>query len=505
LNFIYLIISLFLAQILISGCQKSHHSKPKSPVERAFKEYERPITRENYLNGKKFCASNSDITSKEFGTYVKVALDYKNPRRGFLEIYAWSVRPFNSRLPSMILVDGGPGQNTHGMAPLLNSDWNEIHFDQRGLGCSAPENYDLYKESWLYSTQNTVNDMDEIRQKFGIERWSPFGISYGTVPATIYASQFAGNTKAITLEGVVNAPEQLGSSDWYVEKWNLVLSQLNPDQVRGFSRLLSNERYVGPIIYLMTNMVYSDLGLQSTVNYLGSFIRKNGTIDFATLKVFEAKLVELQDEENSSPSQQSPFAVDQNIFGIIYCRDLGNDLIKTTYDFDFEKNVFYSRMRDSDSTCDDLNVPYEQRHAFRAAMYPVLSPVSYFQGSHDGATLAKGAFKHFYSVPQGQSNFLLNLKGGHNVLSQYLMEKKLNDDSDTRSQDIIDSHRALFMKALEGRTITENDVYSVNELRIDLGKWELYDKMVPESQAKFQQAIAGIKKMKKGSFEMKVK
>lgn len=45
------------------------------------------------------------------------------------------------------------------------------------MGCSSPENFDLYKDATLYSTENTIRDMDLIRQSYGISQWSVLSAS----------------------------------------------------------------------------------------------------------------------------------------------------------------------------------------------------------------------------------------------------------------------------------------------------------------------------------------
>ncbi|MES3037746.1 MAG: alpha/beta hydrolase, partial [Bdellovibrionota bacterium] len=184
-----------------------------------------------FINGKEFCSEYKEITAKEYGKYITVPKDYNDPSKGTLEIYAYTMKPFNPDLPTYIYVDGGPGQNTHGMMPDYFDDrMNEIRFDQRGLGCSTPETYELYKSAYLYSSENNVRDMDAIRHSYGIKEWSVYGVSYGTVPATMYGSKFPEQTVSVVLEGVVGRTELLTQNRYKADKLNLVLAQLTPEQ-----------------------------------------------------------------------------------------------------------------------------------------------------------------------------------------------------------------------------------------------------------------------------------
>ena len=73
-------------------------------------------------------------------------------------------------------------------------------------------------------------------------------------------------------------------------------------------------------------------------------------------------------------------------------------------------------------------------------MYPVNVPVTYFQGSDDGATASPGAIQHYKSVPKKFKQLLILVKGGHNPnLSKLSL--------DTPGQ------KELFIHAFEGTEI----------------------------------------------------
>ena len=91
--------------------------------------------------------------------------------------------------------------------------------------------------------------------------------------------------------------------------------------------------------------------------------------------------------------------------------------------------------------------------------------VFYFQGSHDGATLAVGAIAHWQTVPQKESYFMLAQKGGHNPNLTRLNSEK---------SDIMSYETQLFKMAIAGSMITDNNLISINNAQDQSQKWILF-------------------------------
>jgi len=135
---------------------------------------------------------------------------------------------------------GGPGQGAaqlaHALAPSLNEirrDRDVVFVDQRGTGKSNPldcelgdpENiqeqfrtdFDAEKltaclktldaDPTQYTTQASVDDLDEVRRALGYEQVNLIGASYGTRLALAYAKRYPEQLRAMVLDGV--APPQL--------------------------------------------------------------------------------------------------------------------------------------------------------------------------------------------------------------------------------------------------------------------------------------------------------
>lgn len=456
----------FTMLLSIVACSK--HEDDNKPTAAINPPIYKTVTRENYLSGKKFCQTYSNITSKEFGRYIRVPMNYNNPEAGTIEVYAYSMSPFDSNKPTYIYVDGGPGQNTHGAMPnFFDGQYNELRFDQRGLGCSSPETFDIYKDASLYSTENTIRDMDLIRQAYGIDKWSVYGVSYGTVASTMYASKFSNSTRSLVLEGVVGRVDLLHDADYKASKLNLAIANLNSKQREAlYSIVHGKSQQEKAFVQFIYSLFYSDKGMRQVANYyLPRIISTDGAINQDGLN----RIKKYFDQRDSQyPFAQQPGAVDTNILGIIYCKNLNarhsnNKNLAYSTEKGFYTNVDYST--NNQLGCDKLGVKETDEKPYELSQNPVQAPVYYFQGSHDGATIAAGAIMHWQTVPQNKSFFMLAQKGGHNPnLTRIKSENVLITKAETQ----------LFKNAISSLDITKTDLFAINSVIEADQKWILY-------------------------------
>jgi len=417
------------------------------------------VTKETYMNGRKFCdifTNTEDADTKEIGKWIDVPFDYSD-RSKTIKIYAFTKREFDPNLPSYIFVDGGPGQNTHTFPDILGSGFNEIHFDQRGVGCSAPETWDEYINQALYSSLKTANDIEEIRKAYGINAVSIYGVSYGTVPATIYANRFEANVKSIVVEGVLGKIENLARYTHRVEKYNLILSSLTEVQREAFDEVIYGEsqkqKYV--LMYLLGTAGFRDGGYRLIRdNYFKKLFPESGGISKSE---FDRAYANISKEQNPYNTAQHPGATDENVLTRFYCKELGGfSKDKFTINYHRTKGFVEEIAQDKTSWADDckeqgislaMENPYDERQ------YPTKATVYYLQGSHDGATIAAGALSHWKTVPQKKSYFMLSLKGGHNPGLT-----KIN----SKDGEIAKLHKQLYSDAFSGMAITADFVKQLN-------------------------------------------
>jgi pimeloyl-ACP methyl ester carboxylesterase len=147
--------------------------------------------------------------------------------------------PIGEARSAVIALAGGPGQPALGFgeqfAELLGpvaATRDLIVFDQRGIGLSHPlachafETPSRFRSLGqvveacasqlgttrdLYTTDDTVADIEAIRRAGGYEKLVLYGTSYGTKVAERYAQQYPGHVEALVLDSVVtpNGPDPL--------------------------------------------------------------------------------------------------------------------------------------------------------------------------------------------------------------------------------------------------------------------------------------------------------
>lgn len=483
--------ALLLLILATSGCEQPSSGSGQGPIVQVGPPKIRPVNESNYMTGKQFCSRYSEITSQEYGRRIQVPAFYDQPKLGSVEIYAYTLKAFNPDLPSYIFIDGGPGQNTHGIKDVTNGTFNEIRFDQRGLGCSAPNSFSLYINPQFYSTDNTVKDIEAIRQAYGIQKWAVYGVSYGTVPATQYGSLYPEHTQSVVLEGIVGRAYDIHQWAYKAEKVNLILGQLSVADRHAFDQLMQENSKDTNLVtgVLFGFSFYNDFGLREAHRILG-FVIQDGEIQRQFLEYVRGAGKTQTPEADPLPPQQ-PGAVDENVMKILFCKELNlRGLGKTGISYSREQGFYAIELPSStnDSQCDAMGVSAENQDPYLLEDFKVHRPVYYFQGSHDGATMARGAWTHWNTVPQGETYFLLAQKGGHNPNL-----KRLTDKGNLGLKMV---QTALFQKALKGEPIQKQEIDTANIYAKADQKWKFWTTPLG-AKGEFDQELEGIRRVLK--------
>jgi proline iminopeptidase len=111
----------------------------------------------------------------------------------------------------VVFLHGGPGA---GATPTHRrffdpKDWRIIIFDQRGAGRSQP-----LGETRNNTTELLIQDIETLREKFGIERWHVFGGSWGSTLAIAYAQVYPERCLGLMLRGICLMRKQ--EIDWFL-------------------------------------------------------------------------------------------------------------------------------------------------------------------------------------------------------------------------------------------------------------------------------------------------
>jgi pimeloyl-ACP methyl ester carboxylesterase len=141
------------------------------------------------------------------------------------------VAPANPEHKALLTLAGGPGQAAlplaedfaHAMGAGLG-DRDLLDFDQRGTGASGPLQctallnghssgsivtdaqrcaQQLGRARGFYTTAQSVDDIEAIRQASGYDKLMIYGVSYGTKVATAYAARYPDHVEGLILDSVV--------------------------------------------------------------------------------------------------------------------------------------------------------------------------------------------------------------------------------------------------------------------------------------------------------------
>lgn len=416
-----------------------------------------------YTTGWEFCEANKDVISKDEGHWVDVPVSYSDPSKGTTPIYAYFRGGYDKSRPTVIIFDGGPGSNTHdGDAfPRMSLTFNELHFDQRGIGCSRPATLATYRDPSFYSSLNTAKDADRIRQALvGIDdKVSVYGDSYGTMLATVYASVFAKNTRALVLEGtyfrhdlsVDHGREQKHLKQVYDE-----LPTCTQQAMAGYFDE-SKKTWVASYTQMLT---YNFPGIYNVLPILlkASFPEPG--------KVDEKQVAKQMDPNGRDSTFNGLNAFDMVNFSVLECKEKQDGVIDLpmyyhdssgkTVEFKSERVNTFDQLGTT-ANCKSLGAKPNKK-PYSADRFPTPVPVTYYQGSWDTATDMDGAKRHWQTVPEGPKQVLLAQGGSH--MSHVLAISKDYRLSDTA----VEAQLRVFDQALQGSFANQADVEQINTI-----------------------------------------
>lgn len=415
-------LKLFLTSLLITACSKSDpqsdsftdnsssHQQLKN-AKYSSEDEKKALSR--FITGSEFCEKYKSVTSTENGFYVTVPVDYERPESGTTKIWAYFTSgPFNPEKPTMIYFDGGSGGNSHGGKKLLN-DFNELHYDQRGIGCSHPESLDLYRDPNFYSNTNNARDAEEIRKSLKIDKLSLYGASYGTVVATTYASLFETNTRAVILDGTVfsDDPSSERIVGYYLKKMHAALPK---GTQAGLKRYIDSEEQIANLWTLARILMYSNDPFGQMKKFLTLAFPSENEInqkladtilgpDLHRQLFFGDEISSVEAFNNqvlNCKNGRQKHKIDVSLFG----PTMGGAAYNVFHNYEYTV--------DRTKECETIHAK-EDSILYSADLYPINLPVVYFQGNLDGATFASGAVKHYKKVPKKQKQLLIAVNGGH--------------------------------------------------------------------------------------------
>jgi proline iminopeptidase len=151
----------------------------------------------------------------------------------------------------VVFLHGGPGA---GLVPdyrrFFDPDaYRIILFEQRGAGRSIPHASLDDNTTW-----HLVQDIEQIREHFGVEQWLVFGGSWGSTLALAYAESHPQRVRGLVLRGIfLCRPKEIrwfyeeshGASAIFPDNWepyfSLIPEAERGDMIRAYYRRLTSE------------------------------------------------------------------------------------------------------------------------------------------------------------------------------------------------------------------------------------------------------------------------
>jgi len=154
----------------------------------------------------------------------------------------------------VIVIHGGPGG---GSQPAYRQYFNPekfdiIQFDQRGCGKSTP-----YAELQENNTQNSVADIEALREHLGLDSWHVFGGSWGSTLALIYAQNHPSRVQSLILRGIFMCRKS--ELQWFYQHG---ASHVFPDAFEPYSRHIPLEERHDLITAYYQRLTHEDVEIR---------------------------------------------------------------------------------------------------------------------------------------------------------------------------------------------------------------------------------------------------
>jgi proline iminopeptidase len=358
-----------------------------------------------YLSGTKVCEINKTMTENEFFKWVTVPINYHSIFSAKTQIYTYTKKPFNKNLPTVIYFTGGPGVSSRSTEFDLPNT-NVLFFEQRGVSCSRPIKEKTFLDPDFYSSENTAKDALAILKAYQIEKAAIYGQSYGTIPATIFASKFPKHTKVLIIEGVVyHADKTLWNSKIKQQLLQNFFDSLSPITQKQILDWSSNDIVPKNWFSKIGNMMlYMDDGINIYKNFLDNLLSMSNE-DF---KNFVLNFY-------PTPKDAEEFSFGDVMMGMIGCKEMSMNQphLSMTMEFKNNKLEYDDHNFDFFERCLPLSLTQINYSPYQADQYPVKVPVFYLLGENDGATDLNQGLNHFKNIPQNEKHLLILSNGGH--------------------------------------------------------------------------------------------
>lgn len=357
-----------------------------------------------YKSGRTLCLENSSKLKKEISYWVSVPKYYNQPNQGNTEIYTYTLKPLNYEFPTLLFFMGGPGSSSRTI-PIDLPDTNILYFEPRGVSCSRPTLSEDFYNPAFYSSETIARDAREILKFLNLTSVSVYGHSYGTIAATMFASQFPEYTKNLILEGVISRADQsLIQSSLKQQYLQQLFDSLDIIMQNQIIILGSETAPANWFSKIGTMMLYLNEGVESYKRFLDVVLNSDKENIKRAINYFYYE------------GEDDPLYFSRVTLGMLSCQETSvtqKDL-STYLVFDDKRKLHYDRNNSfSDKYCKPLNITGPRGDVYQATQYPVKVPVFYLLGETDSSTDLEQGLYHYHHVPQKERYLMVMKKGGH--------------------------------------------------------------------------------------------
>ena len=454
---------LLALSILISSCISYSQTLPKDSAQCG-----------RYVSGKELSDNNSDLLKYENGFFVDVLKNYEKPDGDKIKIYAYFAEKYDSAKPTYVFFLGGPGQNSHqSMSFKFNFfktlGYNFLLMDQRGISFSRFEKVEDAMNTENYSSEYTAKDMVSVIDSLGLKKVSVYGASYGTIPATIFASMFPDRTLSVVLEGVVFDGDKTIYQDLHRIKILQRYYDSLPENIKAkIENLIAEKKlteYEIPGTLMAILMAYGEDLLPFYTKVLNrALIENNFTSKADLVKAWADISNELFPAKKSYSFVPPKLSNDicykiedsTDVNQILMIKEFGASELTSFTTFTLKDRKIEPLLHSGYVKSDKYKNWPTTNCYYSAKNYPVKTPLFYLQGTYDGATPATGAILHFKNTPQSKSQLFLFSGSPHMPTG-----KIMSDMNDMATEWV--PLQAFFISLLDGNGLSCDQVDNLNK------------------------------------------
>ena len=327
--------------------------------------------------------------------------------------------PASSDQPTLIFLPGGPGQASIGTPSesFVPAGFGLVQTDPRGVGCN--ELADVGEPLAFYQTDELAADVVAIVAELGLDNYVLYGVSYGTVLATVTVHRLESSglppPRAVILEGVVGrafATEFVAQG--MIDQWDAIYPALPADALAVLAEpaplgLTAHDwgEYIasrlplgrGPEGSLLANELY--LLSEAAVPLTGMTLEENRAA------IAEA----VRQAANADPVD----AAGLRLFRYVACREITTEATTDGLDVVLEAGRLVPAPGQG-SMCTDLSLttPFDVRR------FPSSTKTFYITGERDPNTPAWQGDYHMANHITAERTMLFVPDAGHNAMGYNL-------------------------------------------------------------------------------------